>query len=327
MFEELNVSKNKTIEINYLEDHGFIYIPYMALSFVGIVVGTLGNLVVLGSILRSRKLRSNPTYMLLANLALSDLGISTLVHTFTNVGILHGEHYFRERMALCIFLGSWCLIACATSLFNMGFLALNRYLNICHNQLYGRLFTWRNSVAMCALAWLCGCLVDLPNFVGWGGHFFDPKSANCMWNRLASPSYSVFFPTTAIFIPCAAIGICYARIFVFARRKTAGSTATKSKDMSVRRMKRSLAIAKSLFASFALFTVCWVPYGLVIAFGYQDHFPMSVHATVTFMAHINSTMNAVFYMALNPAFSLKTRITNSGETLNKNDHTFASTKH
>jgi hypothetical protein len=114
------------IKIHYIKDHSLIFMPYMILNFIGILFGTLGNLTVLFTIGFDKKLNKNPTFMLMFNLALSDIGISTFVHTFTNVGILFGEEFFQKRHELCIFLGSFCLISCGTSLFNMGFLAINR---------------------------------------------------------------------------------------------------------------------------------------------------------------------------------------------------------
>ena len=51
---------------------------------------------------------------------------------------------------------------------------------------------------------------------------------------------------------------------------------------------------------------------MLVAFGYDDHVSMTFHALFTFMAHINSTANPIFYILLNPAFkksfySLKVR--------------------
>nr|QVK45858.1 G protein-coupled receptor [Proales similis] len=296
-----NSTANETRWLNYLLEQGFAYYPYLLLNFIGIVVGVLGNLTVIWSIIRDPKLRSNPTYMLMANLALSDLGISTLVHTFTNVGIIHSQGYFEERMGFCIFLGAWCLFMCATSLFNMGFLAINRYLNICHNRFYQVIFTRRNAFLFCALAWICGFLIDLPNLVGWGGHFFDPKAAQCNWNRLANHSYTMFMPITAIFIPCALIGFCYFRIFWFLRKKNYFS---QQANMS-RREARSIAVARSLFISFALFVVCWLPYGIVIITGFSDSHPFYLHIIAALLEHLNSSANPIFYMLFNPAFSFK----------------------
>jgi hypothetical protein len=78
---------NFSHEIKYLEDQTFIYLPYLVLNFFGIVIGTIGNLIVIFTIGRDKSLRKNSAYMLMFNLALSDILISTLVHTFTNIGI------------------------------------------------------------------------------------------------------------------------------------------------------------------------------------------------------------------------------------------------
>jgi hypothetical protein len=94
---------------NYIQDHSAIFVPYLMLNFLGIVLGTLGksihqlinlytflncfsflkgNLCVILTISFDKKLRLNPTYMVMLNLAISDIGISTLVHSFTNVGMM-----------------------------------------------------------------------------------------------------------------------------------------------------------------------------------------------------------------------------------------------
>ena len=90
--------------------------------------------------------------------------------------------------------------------------------------------------------------------------------------------------------------------------------------------KKAIKIAKSLFASFALFTVCWIPYGIVIVSDFKDRYPMIVHAWTTFMAHINSTLNPVFYMLLNPAFRLGFRKLNAKITSATNNNNNSSYK-
>ena len=118
--------------------------------------------------------------------------------------------------------------------------------------------------------------------------------------RLASQSFSIFFPTIAIFIPCLCIGGCYLRIFLYVKEKKTLALSDSKNKIS----KKSVKIAKSLFASFALFAFCWMPYGLVIASDFRDKYPLIVHAWTTFMAHVNSTLNPVFYVLLNSAFRL-----------------------
>ena len=43
-------------------------------------------MVVMSTIACDQKLKKNPAYMLMFNLALSDIAISTVVHLFTNIG-------------------------------------------------------------------------------------------------------------------------------------------------------------------------------------------------------------------------------------------------
>ncbi len=158
-----------------------------------------------------------------------------------------------------------------------------------------------------------------------------------MWNRLASHSYSIFFPMSSIVIPCICILFCYIRIFIFARKAKArvaqgahdlsgtvkithgsGKKGRKSNDD----FKRSLKLAKGLFASFLLFTICWfeffcsinffinnplkfsytnrLPYGLVVMIDFEDKFPPAVHAYTMAIAHFNSSLNPVLYAVANP---------------------------
>jgi hypothetical protein len=39
----MNISKNNTVYINYLEAETLINLPYLILNFFGIVIGTIGN--------------------------------------------------------------------------------------------------------------------------------------------------------------------------------------------------------------------------------------------------------------------------------------------
>lgn len=137
---------------------------------------------------------------------------------------------------------------------------MSRYIHICHQHLYKKVFTKKNTILLCFTAWIFGFLVDLPNFLGWGGHFFDIKAASCMWNRLANHSYSIFFPVAAIFIPCIIIMILYIKIFVFAY-KSKKKIFEKSDSLA-----KSLAIAKSLFLSFFLFFICWYLFFIIREF-------------------------------------------------------------
>jgi hypothetical protein len=112
--------------ILYLLNHLPIYLPYTILTLFGVIIGLSGNSLIIGSILISKDLRNNSTCILCLNLALADLSISFFVNMFTLIGILVGKKFFDQNKSLCEFIGSSCLISCATSLLTMGYLAVNR---------------------------------------------------------------------------------------------------------------------------------------------------------------------------------------------------------
>ena len=102
------------------------------------------------SILINRELRSHPTFILMCNLALTDLVISSFVDSFSVVDIFLGKTYFDSSSSLCTFIGSVCLagkqtlslqlkhvhyilfpiLACSASLLTMCALAVNRFVKL-----------------------------------------------------------------------------------------------------------------------------------------------------------------------------------------------------
>lgn len=72
---------------------------------------------------------------------------------------------------------------------------------------------------------------------------------------------------------------------------------SKSKELN-----KSLKIAKGLFASFMLFTLCWLPYGMIVMTDFQDRLPRSAQEYSMLVAHLNSSLNPLLYAMFNPAF-------------------------
>jgi hypothetical protein len=126
---------------------------------------------------------------------------------------------------------------------------------ICHNGVYKKWFSKGRTYVYCVLTWMLGFSIDIPNLAGWGGHYYDKETLSCAWDRLASQSYSIFFPMSSIIIPGILIMICYLRIFLFAR-ESSNKIAQMNKNSSSD-FRRSFKIAKGLFVSFMIFLVCW----------------------------------------------------------------------
>jgi hypothetical protein len=130
--------------------------------------------------------------MFVFNISMADFCISALVDSFTAVGVLFGKNYFDNRPGLCQFVGFACLVFCETSLISILFLAFNRFIKICYSHIYSKLFTLNLTITYCSICWLIGFLIAIPNATGWSNFVYDKQTLNCMWNRLASKSYSMY---------------------------------------------------------------------------------------------------------------------------------------
>jgi hypothetical protein len=185
---------NETIEqdpIKFFFRYLIDYFPYTFLSFFSTFSGIIGNIVIVGAILCTKELKT-VSNIFVFNLSIADFFISLLVDSFTVVGVLAGKNYFIKRPGLCEFIAFSCLVFCETSLISIGFLAFNRYIKICHSNSYHKIFTTKLTIFYCGICWLIGFLITLPNVTGWSNFIYDKHTLNCLWNRLASRSYSMY---------------------------------------------------------------------------------------------------------------------------------------
>lgn len=191
-------------------------------------------------------------------------------------GSLVGKRFFDENPFWCQFSGAMCIIACGTSLVSMAFLAINRclivplflfivqsliesylrsrYVCIIHPSSYKKMFTMKKTFFYCCLTWLTGVVFNFPNFVpGWAQYDFDAKVLTCSSNR-TKKIYAMIFTSVGIILPCFAMAVCYLRIFFYSYSI---KTRLETKPNKPKSKLEALRLAKSLFASFALFVLCW----------------------------------------------------------------------
>ena len=126
--------------------------------------------------------------------------------------MLAGKVYFIERPILCDTVATVCLTACVTALFSIGGISFNRYLHICHPNLYLVIFRGKNNVLLCILFWFCGFGLSLPGLLGWTDNVYDHKMLECIWNRLHSLSFTIFFSTCIVAAPVCIISFRYISI-------------------------------------------------------------------------------------------------------------------
>ncbi|XP_064608144.1 melatonin receptor type 1B-like [Liolophura sinensis] len=288
----------------YLRTHLDSGIPYLVCMGVIMLTGTVGNILVVGAVLTTKALRTMGNIFIL-NLAFADLCVTAIVDPFSIIGFVLGEVYFEDKPALCELVACICLTSCFCSLLSIGAISINRYIHICHHQVYPKIFTFRNTVLITIGLWVVSFLCEMPNFFGWGDHVYDRKTLSCIYDRLADYSYTLFFTIGGIITPLVIIAICYLRIYLFVRGSTRKIRDTQEQHMNLpKKGKNDLKFVRTLFIIFLIFSVCWMPYVIVVLYDKHDRLSSDVHTYVVLLAHINSSMNSVLYGITNRHFRM-----------------------
>ncbi|XP_075247852.1 melatonin receptor type 1B-B-like [Convolutriloba macropyga] len=254
-------------------------------------LGIPGNILVIVSVLTTEKLRQLAN-IFAVNLAITDLGVMVLSFV-VQIGIWYGEDFFHQHPNFCEVSGVLCNLSCYASLWTIMVIAINRYVFIVHNELYGRLFNRTGTVISVILIWVCVMAIDLPNFPFMGSeHLFYLPGLHCGF-RLDRPWwYNFLFYGWLLFIgPLCVIAFCYFRIY---RLATTGSSLAASE----KRRKEQRDLLRTFLILFVAFIVTWFPVSIIFmmaSFHLGVQPPIVLFVICEMLAHLNSALNFVVY--------------------------------
>ncbi|OWA53019.1 putative Melatonin-related receptor [Hypsibius exemplaris] len=304
----------------YLRSHhpleGFVF----AILTVGAIFGTVGNILVLLTILLVRSLRTVGNFFIF-NLALADALISIIIDPFHAAGSLAGEKLFLNQLydpnMLCDMIGAVCGPTCLSSLWNMCAISLNRYILICHPHLYHKIFTRQFTIAICIGIWIGCALAHAPNYFGWGRTTFNTDMYLCGLDVVAYPSYAIFYMTLGAFVPLVGVLFGYLKIFLKVRAvkqkvqshnphgilavpgpfNAVGSPEIREKVPPGRSgiVQDDIRLIKTLFLAFFIFYVSWLPIVILYVLTFPPNIPKWVVVVAVCMAHGNSAANPILY--------------------------------
>jgi len=219
-------------------------------------------------------------------------------------GKLEGEPFFQKYPSVCQIVASLCTVSCVASMFTITAMSVNRYVFICVNESYSRIFSHCNTICMCVSVYLIGAILVSLNFADIGDHGFDPKSLECIWDRMATYPYTVVFSVVMVWIPAIVTASSYARIYIYVRShsrrvKEVFNSISGDKNMVP---SRSFHLAKTLGLIYVVFITCWSPYALVLIIDTTDSFPHELHVFCTMFAHLHPSLNWLIYYLTNKKF-------------------------
>ncbi|RUS83676.1 hypothetical protein EGW08_008582, partial [Elysia chlorotica] len=278
---------------------------YIVLMVTALVIGTAGNLLILVASACLKSLRKTG-YIFIINLAAADLCVAGIADPMCVVAVLKGEAWFNDKAWLCETVAAMCLTACFCAFLSLTLASMNRYVFVCHNMVYDRIFTKKACVVMCVSVWILAFFLEFPNFIGVGAHTFDKKSHQCIWDRTASFAYTLVVSVVLIGGPLLTMGVCYLLIFkkIYSTKFNLYQINTEDPSRMKKIWSETVKSCRMLFVIFLIFVALWTPYAVVIALDVKDTMPTALHLFVTMLAHLHSSVNCGIYMICNRNFRM-----------------------
>ncbi|KTG32914.1 hypothetical protein cypCar_00019141 [Cyprinus carpio] len=140
-----------------------------------IIVDVLGNLLVIVSVFRNRKLRKAGNAFVVS-LAIADLVVAIYPYPLVLTAIFHDRWIAGDIH--CQISGFLMGLSVIGSIFNITGIAINRYCYICHSLKYDKLFSNKNTVCYVVLVWALTILAIVPNWFVESLQY-DPRVYSC----------------------------------------------------------------------------------------------------------------------------------------------------
>ena len=259
------------------------------------------NLLVVFVINKDSRLH-NVTNMLINNLALTDITMATISMPFWIVCLYTGSWIFSQK--LCQIAGSVLTILAYTSIFTMGLIAINRYLQVVKPILYRKVFPGKRAARLyCVLVWLVATVIAIPFLGGWVGVSYNIRASICTAESSVYRSLIVGTFITGIMMT---IFYCYFKIYKAVKESTENlnshdqengvSTINNSRHFDV----TDINILKTCFTVACAFFITWSPISFFAA--RRTDLPQKVYTASTYLMFSSSLLNPFIYGIMNPRF-------------------------
>lgn len=296
----------------------WISVEIAFLAFI-CVVGSFGNLMVIAAVVFCSSLRTIPNILIVV-LAVIDLINTALLLPFFILTLTRCTWPYEPWS--CQLLGYLTLFCLGMSVYTVGLIAGNRYMNITKPR---HIYLQRCSPAGVGLAFsICLLLaviaILVPPQLGIGQVGFNLQIRHCsvMYNNRRDWLYPCCLFTFCVCVVAVVIPVFYFltfRVVYQSRRKICisqviaelkMSPANKkqdSRDKTCRTFSREeLRLTIKMVLIFVVFLVCWMPYCVTVLFDYDQEIPGAVHRVANLGIWTGSCINPYLYAGMVKGF-------------------------
>ncbi|XP_041468519.1 neuromedin-U receptor 2-like [Lytechinus variegatus] len=272
----------------------------LVLMSVFLVIGTVGNMLVILVYLRNTKRKQSTANHFLCSLAITDFTVCIIVvpmHIYFEIMAMHRRITASECKAIMVI---WHQTLICSSWILVG-ISIDRFYSLCRPfdmRIHSRMV---RKIIICI--WVMSVLVAFPAvfYYGASGCRFTVKVGSPMRIFLAIGQASI-----TLILPLTVIGMNYLRIFsvLSKRNRHAQHQLGRCRVMNQTR----LIVAKRLLLVIAVFIICWLPRTILEiyhSFVHEDPQVMKVlivYICRNILPYLNSVLNPLLYSMINPSF-------------------------
>ncbi|XP_019644819.1 PREDICTED: melatonin receptor type 1B-B-like [Branchiostoma belcheri] len=261
-------------------------------------IGTIGNLLVITSLLVNKKLRTSLNAFI-TSMAMGDLIFAGVHEPLSAQALARGGLTYRP--GLCTVLGAATVASASQSLIASTLIAVNRFILIEYPYtVYKKVFTPCNTFFMIAGSWTLSILVVLPPLLGFGQLGYNRASAICDF-AVDNPSTFTYFmtiPGVLVFLSNGVTVVCYLKIYQKVKQSAANAHRGPGPNTGGGRRQvpgKVLHQTKHMFVMFVTFCVCTTPYSIFYTMDRDMKLSPCLWQTLTFLFACNSSINPVIH--------------------------------
>ncbi|XP_064623458.1 melatonin receptor type 1B-like [Lineus longissimus] len=257
----------------------------MSLVVLGGIIGTFW---IMWAVLRRKNMRGVIVNVFIISLCVNDL-LNCFNQVFVIISYVALEWITGDR--LCGIVPEFSMFLAGAALWHHAFIAIHRYLVVCHNRTYKRMSkTWYILSVLVVTRVIPACLV-IPAFV-IDMSIYIPKLLRCVF----SPKYgarTIAVVVTLILVPFTIVSFCFSMIFCYIHRMSRNS---RIRDRSA---QHEIQITKMFGVVFIVFVIGFVPYGFIRIGDKDGRLSPDVYVIITALYAIASAINPVLYGTMN----------------------------
>lgn len=185
-----------------------------------VVCAILGNLLVVVSVVRHRRLRVLTNYFVVS-LAVADILVASMAMPFNASVEITGKWLFGYRM--CDLWNSFDVYASTVSILHLCCISIDRYMAIVRPLDYPRVMKRKRVLVMLCHVWIAPLIISfLPIFMGWYAtqdHLLHRQLNPTLCVFQVNTTYALVSSSISFWIPCSVMLYMYYRIYLEAARQ------------------------------------------------------------------------------------------------------------